>query len=150
MNLKKQLEKLLEQNIASAGGAFGDADSMGHGGDVGNSDFYEPNDSRLPKPLGVTVSRAGAVGSKKKKKRKVKKTLREAEVSIEDILKTYDKFKKPKKDPSEYDPIELHKGTKVEMEHTTDEKLAKIIAMIHLDELDDYYTRLAEMEKKSE
>jgi hypothetical protein len=37
---------------------------MGHGGAVGNSDFYAPGDTRIPKFLGATV-----VGKKGKKKR---------------------------------------------------------------------------------
>ena len=145
MKFKALYNYIMEDNVAGAGGAFGDVGYAGRGGDVGNT--KEP-DARFPNAIGVTVSRAGAIGRKKKKKKK--KPIQEAEKSIEDVLKTYDTFKKPKKDASEYDPIELHKGTKVEMEHTTDEKLAKVIAMIHLDELDDYYTRLTEMEKKSE
>jgi hypothetical protein len=53
-----------EDNTAGAGGVFGDASSMGHGGAVGNSDFYAPGDMRIPKFLGTTV-----VGKKGKKKR---------------------------------------------------------------------------------
>jgi len=48
--------------------------------------------------------------------------------------------------PEEIDEEELKKGTKVEMEHTTSEALAKRIALDHLAELPDYYTRLAKME----
>lgn len=62
--------KLLELNTAGAGGAFGDAPSMGHGGDVpGGSDFYAPGDSRLPKILGV-YSRNGKVNTNKRKGKK--------------------------------------------------------------------------------
>ena len=42
---------------------------------------------------------------------------------------------------------ELSMGTKVEMEHVNSKKLAKEIAMDHLVESPDYYTRLAKMEK---
>ncbi len=45
---------------------------------------------------------------------------------------------------------ELKKGLKVELEHTKDEKLAKEIAMDHLTELPDYYTRLEDLEKKGD
>lgn len=41
----------------------------------------------------------------------------------------------------------LEKGTKVEYEHTDDEKTAETIASHHLIELIDYYDRLEEMEK---
>lgn len=49
-----------------------------------------------------------------------------------------------------YDPIELKKGIKVEMEHTKDKKTAETIAKQHLDERPDYYKRLKTcVEKKS-
>lgn len=44
------------------------------------------------------------------------------------------------------DADELAQGIKVEMEHTDDEFLAKKIALDHLSELGDYYTRLKKME----
>ena len=40
-------------NAAGAGGVFGDAPSMGHGGDFGNSDFYAPGTAVIPKVLGA-------------------------------------------------------------------------------------------------
>ena len=52
---------LKELNAAGAGGVFGNAPSMGHGGAVGNSDFYAPGDARIPVALG-----AKKVGKKKK------------------------------------------------------------------------------------
>lgn len=48
------------------------------------------------------------------------------------------------------DPKELKMGMKVEMEHTDDKQIAKKIALDHLSEMDDYYTRLAKMEKEGE
>lgn len=47
----------------------------------------------------------------------------------------------------EFDPIELKKGIKVEMEHTTDKKIAETIAKQHLAEDPKYYTKLNKMEK---
>ena len=41
-----------------------------------------------------------------------------------------------------YDPDELAEGLKEEFEHTDDPDIALRIAMDHLDEQDDYYTRL--------
>ena len=61
---------LLEINAASSGGVFGGGDSFGHGGLVGNFDFYAGGDSRIPQILG-TFSRAGKV-AKKKNKNKLK------------------------------------------------------------------------------
>lgn len=51
--LENQQKYLMgESNTAGAGGAFGDAPSMGHGGAVpGGSDFYATGDARLPKVL---------------------------------------------------------------------------------------------------
>jgi len=40
--------KLTEDNLAGAGGVFGDAESMGHGGAIGNTDFYAKGDNRIP------------------------------------------------------------------------------------------------------
>lgn len=42
---------------------------------------------------------------------------------------------------------QLARGIKVELEHTTDPKLAREIALDHLAEIPDYYSRLAQMEK---
>lgn len=40
-------------------------------------------------------------------------------------------------------------GKKIEMEHVDDSDLAKEIAMDHLEEIPDYYTRLKKMEKEA-
>jgi hypothetical protein len=45
---------------------------------------------------------------------------------------------------------QLQKGIKVEMEHTTDRGEAETIALHHLDEIPDYYSRLNKMEKSAE
>lgn len=44
---------------------------------------------------------------------------------------------------------ELQMGIKVEMEHTKNRKMAEDIAMDHLYEIPDYYTRLKKMEKQA-
>jgi len=44
------------------------------------------------------------------------------------------------------DPKELKMGIKVEMEHTTNPLISKRIALDHLAEIKDYYTRLDKME----
>jgi hypothetical protein len=43
---------------------------------------------------------------------------------------------------------QLRKGIKVEQEHTGDAKMAREIALDHLDEFPDYYDRLEKAEKK--
>lgn len=48
------------------------------------------------------------------------------------------------------DAKQLAMGVKVEMEHTQDAKVAKQIALDHLAEIPDYYTRLKEMEDEAE
>lgn len=45
--------------------------------------------------------------------------------------------------PGEFDPVQLRRGTQVEMEHTTDRRLAEQIAMDHLVEDPRYYVKLA-------
>jgi len=47
---------------------------------------------------------------------------------------------------SEYIRKQLAIGTKVEMEHTTDRKVAKEIALDHIAEFADYYERLKKAE----
>jgi len=58
-----------------------------------------------------------------------------------------EKLKKTKPD-EEYNQEELKMGIEIEMEHTTDKKLAKKIAKHHLDEFPNYYTELSKMEEK--
>ena len=48
----------------------------------------------------------------------------------------------------DYSEEELAKGIKVELEHTDDIEVAKEIAMDHLEECSDYYTRLDKLEQK--
>ena len=45
---------------------------------------------------------------------------------------------------------ELQSGIDIEMEHTNDKKIAKRIALDHLAEFPDYYTRLTKMESEAE
>jgi len=48
------------------------------------------------------------------------------------------------------DAKELAMGIDVEMEHTNDKKIAEKIALDHLAEIKDYYTRLKKMEAEAE
>lgn len=54
--------------------------------------------------------------------------------------------KKKKFTEKDADKKELEMGIKVEMEHTKNKAVAKRIALDHLAELPDYYTRLTKME----
>ena len=56
--------------------------------------------------------------------------------------------KKEKFTEKDADEKELKLGIKVEMEHTKNKAIAKRIALDHLAELPDYYTRLLKMEKE--
>jgi len=47
------------------------------------------------------------------------------------------------------DPTQIEMGIKVEMEHTTIPIISRKIAMDHLAEIPDYYTRLDRMEKEA-
>lgn len=51
-----------------------------------------------------------------------------------------------KKKPEDFDPESLAEGMKVESEHTSDESIAREIAMDHLTEDKDYYKKLKKME----
>lgn len=44
---------------------------------------------------------------------------------------------------------ELMMGIKIEMEHTDNPLIAKLIAKDHLSEIQDYYSRLRKMEKEA-
>lgn len=46
------------------------------------------------------------------------------------------------KRPSDFDPDQLARGTHVELEHTIDVRVAQEIAMDHLAEDPNYYTKL--------
>lgn len=71
ITFREYVDLIREDNAAGGGGVFGDGPSFGHGGAVGNSDFYAPGDSRIPFALGY-FSRQGRLKKKKrKKKRKV-------------------------------------------------------------------------------
>ena len=63
-------------------------------------------------------------------------------MSIEDIAKKHDVSIESIK-------TQIEMGKKIELEHVDEEGLAKEIAMDHLDEIPDYYTRLNKMEKEA-
>jgi len=56
---------------------------------------------------------------------------------------------KKKISPSKVNPHQLAMGIKIEKEHIDNPKVNKEIALDHLAEMPDYYTRLKKMEKKS-
>jgi translation elongation factor EF-Tu-like GTPase len=56
--------------------------------------------------------------------------------------------KKKKFTEEDANPEELKQGIKIEMEHTKNKAVAKRIALDHLAELPDYYTRLTKMEEE--
>jgi len=53
-------------------------------------------------------------------------------------------------DASEFDPVQLKQGIRVEREHTKDDKVAKEITMDHLREDPRYYTKLKTIEPRHE
>lgn len=59
------------------------------------------------------------------------------------------RFNESGKSESDIPDGELAAGIKVEMEHTTCPKMARRIAMDHLAEFNDYYTRLKKMEDEA-
>lgn len=52
--------------------------------------------------------------------------------------------------PEDFDPEQLAKGIKVELEHTKDPRMALEISMDHLMEDSHYYDHLEDMESKFE
>lgn len=75
-------------------------------------------------------------------------TPHELEQMIYSILSSFLSGGKEPADPATVDPKELEMGVKVEMEHTTDEAIARRIALQHLAEMKDYYTKLKKMESE--
>lgn len=70
-----------------------------------------------------------------------------------DIAKFKERLKGGKADGKKitnYDLNQLIMGIKVELEHTSDKMTALEIAMDHLEEFPDYYTRLLKMEEEAE
>lgn len=71
---------------------------------------------------------------------------------IQDLFKEMKKFKSPEeiakkhKVPLNKIIAQLNIGIPIEHEHTKDEKMASIIALQHLDEVPDYYTKLKKVE----
>lgn len=55
-------------------------------------------------------------------------------------------YKKDRRRAVAVDPAELKIGIETEMEHTDDRRTARIIALDHLGEIPDYYSRLTKME----
>lgn len=61
-------KSLAENNAAGAGGVFGDAGSMGHGGALSPmTDFYAPGDARNVFGLGVKSKKSKKKNKKDKK-----------------------------------------------------------------------------------
>ena len=58
-------------------------------------------------------------------------------------------FKKSGKNAEDFDQGQIAMGVEVESEHTDDSDVARQIALDHLTEIPDYYTRLAKMEKEA-
>ena len=54
-----------------------------------------------------------------------------------------------KKKIKDFDPKSLEEGTKVELEHTDNEDIAKEIASDHITEDINYYPKLKKMEKEA-
>jgi len=67
MNFNQLVKYILEDNASGGGGVFGGGESFGHGGDVGNSDFWNTGDARIPFVIG-TFKRNVKVKRRKKRK----------------------------------------------------------------------------------
>jgi hypothetical protein len=79
-------------------------------------------------------------------------TINESEEDVDFVEEFIKKGKAKEKGITEkdVDPEQLKMGIKVEYEHTSSEFIAKRIALDHLAECDDYYTRLNKMELSCE
>lgn len=96
--------------------------------------------------------RTKRASSNRKRMRSMKKRsfIREANEATKKVIDHLKKHGEGANQPDDkYDPKELAKGIKVEYEHTPNREAAKEIAKDHLEEIPDYYTRLAKMEKRA-
>lgn len=76
------------------------------------------------------------------------KKLKSKSHTFDDLVKKHTKNGKSSEKIQELIKNQLIKGIKVEMEHTNNKKVAKKIAMDHLYEDPNYYTKLKKMESK--
>jgi len=108
------------------------------------ADIPKPNKKYTP------PTRASEPGPDTGKRREVHKDLFGNEIPIvpkkvfnKALIEAAGNDTRPDQD---YDPYWLSQGIKVEMEHTDDENVAKMIAKDHLDESPEYYRALKQME----
>lgn len=71
-------------------------------------------------------------------------------IDIKDFKDQLKGGKSDGKDITKYDLKQILMGIKIEQEHTSNKMIALEIAMDHLGEIPDYYTRLIEMEEEAE
>lgn len=79
----------------------------------------------------------------------LKMNVHEAEASMYNVLADILGGGKSEGKEFDYDKKELEMGMKVEKEHTDNDYITKKIAMDHLKEIPDYYTRLKKMEDEA-
>lgn len=91
---------------------------------------------------------------KKQEEQEMKMAQNKAKFPPAKIAKEYTKtdveeiFNKPVAKESEVDSEELKMGIEAELEHTSDREVAKRIALAHLKEMPNYYSKLKEIERK--
>lgn len=151
MRALSQMKNSIEEEDAETTEATGSGSSGQYSGPL----FSEPVKNTLfqpgtemnvkTKPKGGFVKEEEIEGGKAKDK------------SLMDLAKKHTKDRMTQKQSPEriqkmYDHLErqLKKGTKVEMEHTDDKKIAKEIAMDHLTEDPNYYNKLAKIHREGE
>lgn len=100
---------------------------------------------------GAKLMGKGVKAEKQDKERKEQKT---ASLAALDVLRKHaDKIpggKADKKTDADFPKKQMEMGQKIEMEHTDDPAKAREISRDHLEEFDDYYTRLKKMEDEAE
>lgn len=80
---------------------------------------------------------------------RLNETIKENKGGLAKVPTKKEIIEKFKIDSSELDK-EIEMGIKIELEHTNSKEMAEKIAMQHLIEMPDYYTRLKKVEKKGE
>jgi hypothetical protein len=66
----KLVKLIIEDNVSGDGGVFGGGDSFGYGGAIGNKDFWNTGDARIPYVLGYFTRNGRLKPKRSKRKRK--------------------------------------------------------------------------------
>lgn len=155
---KEQLEA--DGSTPSLGDVKVRANQILAAGEIGTeiqNESEEEQKSDYPDQIGKKFKPKNQMPKKKKKPQSVVKVSEEEEIEVDAEVPTDTEITEPieggvgdDKSASDFNPQQIMIGMGIEMEHTDDPKVALDIALDHLTEIPDYYTRLDKMEKEAD